>query len=90
MAALVSVLVLCVMDVLMGVLFALVSVGMLVLIIIMATHLDSPPFLCALIHPCKIISYLILSDGFFGEIHPSIKRRWQLFVTQYCRLGSTL
>lgn len=47
MAALVSVLVLCIMDVLMGVLFALVSVGMLVLIISMATHLDSPPFLCA-------------------------------------------
>jgi len=47
MAALVSVLVLCVMDVLMGVLFALVSVSMLVLIISMATHLDSPPFLCA-------------------------------------------
>jgi hypothetical protein len=46
MAALVSVLVLCVMDVLMGMVFPLVSVSMLVLIIIMATHLVSPPFFC--------------------------------------------
>jgi hypothetical protein len=90
MAALVSVLVLCVMDVLMGVLFALVSVGMLVLIIIMATHLDSPPFLCALIHPRNSIAYLILSGGFSGKRHLFIKRRWRLFVTQYCRLGTIL
>ncbi|MCX6674788.1 MAG: hypothetical protein NTY37_13535 [Methanothrix sp.] len=46
MAALVSVLVLCVVDVLMDVLFTIVSVCMCVLIIIMATHLDSPPFHC--------------------------------------------
>jgi len=46
MAALVSVLVLCVMDVLMGMVFTLVSVSMLVLIISMATHLVSPPFFC--------------------------------------------
>ncbi|MCK9566296.1 MAG: hypothetical protein WA137_06115 [Methanothrix sp.] len=43
-AALVSVLVLCIVDMLMDVLFTIVSVCVFVLIIIMATHLDSPPF----------------------------------------------
>lgn len=46
MAALVSVLVLCIVNMLMDVLFTLVGVGMLMLIIIMATHLGSPPFFC--------------------------------------------
>jgi hypothetical protein len=46
MAALVSVLVLCIVNVLMDVLFTVVGVSMLMLIIIMATHLDSPPFFC--------------------------------------------
>lgn len=41
-----SVLVLCIVNVLMNVLFAFMGVGMLVLIIIMATHLDLPPFFC--------------------------------------------
>jgi flagellar biosynthesis component FlhA len=46
MAALVSVLVIPIVDMLMDVLFTIVSVGVFVLIIIMATHLDSPPFHC--------------------------------------------
>lgn len=44
MAALMSVLVLCFVNVLMYVLVTLVSMGMCMLIVIMATHLDSPPY----------------------------------------------
>jgi hypothetical protein len=50
MAALMSVLVLCLVDVLVDVLLSRVLVCMFVLIIIMATHLDSPPFLLDLMH----------------------------------------
>lgn len=46
MAAFVSVLMVCIMDMLMGVLFTIVNVCVFMLIIIMATHLDSPPVHC--------------------------------------------
>lgn len=46
MAALMSVLMIRIMDMLVDVLFTIVNVGMFMLIIIMATHLDSPPFRC--------------------------------------------
>jgi hypothetical protein len=44
MAALMSVLVLCIVNMLVNMLFTIVNVGMLMLIVIMATHLNSPPF----------------------------------------------
>lgn len=46
MAALVSVLMIRIMDMLMDVLFTTVNVRVFMLIIIMATHLDSPPIHC--------------------------------------------
>lgn len=46
MAALMSMLVLFIVDVLMDVLLTRVLVCVFVLIIIVATHLDSPPFFC--------------------------------------------
>jgi hypothetical protein len=46
MAALVSVLMIRIMDMLMDVLFTIVNVLVFMFIIIMATHLDSPPIHC--------------------------------------------
>ena len=54
MAALMRVLMLCIMNMLMDVILTLVLVCMFVLIICMATHLDSPP-----------VSYLIILSSNF-------------------------
>gem|GEM_PF-2817662 len=47
MAALMSVLVFCIVNVLMHMLLAIMLMSMFMLIICMATHLKSPPFLYA-------------------------------------------